>query len=159
ESGSGVNSKTFALTLDGAPSGSDCSVAGRNAFCLSPPLPNGRHSIEVVVLDWVGNRGSGSMQFDLVVERDPPAVTIQTPQTGVLVSTARLEVRGTASDDGQLASVQVGNLDANVSGGVFAATADLTEGRNLVWVLATDSFGRTGSAGTEVILDREPPMI
>ena len=158
EAGSGVDAKTFALLLDGAPV-TDCRASGHRAFCLSSPLTNGHHTVQASVSDWAGNRATASSGFDLTVDRDAPVVVIQSPQRGAVVNTPRFEVQGTVSDDGQLASVEVNEVAATLSGGSFSVPIDLTDGTNLVAVVATDSFGRTSMATSEVLLDRVPPTI
>lgn len=159
ETASGVRADTFHLLVDGADATASCRKSGHEAFCLTAPLASGTHSLTAAVADWVGNQGSGSRSFLLHVDHQAPQLTIDAPQEGAVSAQPQVEVRGAASDDGQLDGVLVQGTAAAVANGHFTALVDLVDGANTIGVMATDSFGNSTTAAVNVVLDRVPPTI
>lgn len=118
-------------------------------------------------IDYVSREGVAAERASRLVvvvepggpDTTPPAVAITHPADGTLTNQATMEVRGTATDAGPIASIVVNGTPATLAGGTFAATILLEEGFNDILVVATDNFRNQASAGVEVTLDTQPPHL
>jgi len=99
------------------------------------------------------------------IDPDAPRIHILSPERGTFAGeVATVEVRGTAIDDGAVASVTVNGVAAAVEAdGSFRATVPVTPGTNLLHAVARDAQGNTGKetravvAGKLSTLDRMVP--
>ncbi len=107
-------------------------------------LPNGSHTLGVVVTDGDGGQTALNVPFTLNLSA-PPAPTITSPANGAKISTPQLGVSGTATPgsrvqvyvDGQAAGSPV-TASAN---GNFATSITLTEGSHQLTARASNSRG------------------
>jgi hypothetical protein len=75
-----------------------------------------------------------------VLDTTPPTLTITSPADGTIVTTSSIIVTGTASDESGIANVTVnGILAAGTTS--WSANLTLTEGENMITVVATDTAG------------------
>ena len=94
-----------------------------------------------------------------------PRVHITSPELGTFAGDVdTVEVRGTASDDTLVTSVEVNGVAATVlPDGTFTATVPVVAGSNLLHAIAKDAQGNTGkqtravAAGPTLTLDRTIP--
>jgi hypothetical protein len=95
----------------------------------------------------------------LVLDREPPSVTITSPANGAFVNTPMLRVTGTVSDDGILAGVTVNGNQVVVAGTSFTADLPISEGVNEISVRAVDTTGKETLVSATVRLDTVPPVL
>lgn len=124
---------------------SNASPVTLNQFIDFADLPNGSHTLLVVVTDGDGLQSQSSMSFVLALAA-PPAPHIKVPATDSQVNQSQLTVSGTAMPG---ASVQVyvdgqpsgGPLSAGASGG-FSTRVELIEGAHQITAQASNSRGQ-----------------
>lgn len=94
-----------------------------------------------------------------VADETPPQLSITSPKEGDTFREADIEVRGTAGDDKEVATVE-----ARLNGGDWTACEgeenwridmSLSEGDNLIEARCTDAAGNTAIAGINVSLDND----
>ncbi|MFC2038478.1 Ig-like domain-containing protein [Chloroflexota bacterium] len=142
------------------------SVSGGN-FTASVTLSERTNNIAVTAYtggnegnsDFMGTSGSILVTLDTT----PPVVSVSSPVSGSLVSTATSTVSGTIDDP----CVSTANLTLNsvsqsipVAGGNFSQTVTLVSGSNTITVTATDEAGNTSPEETiTIILDTSKPEV
>lgn len=99
--------------------------------------------------------------FDTPSSQDetPPTISIASPADGALVASQHITVVGSASDDVELASLEVDGQEVPVDNGEFSTTIDLAEGATAIVVEATDAAGNPAFATVTVTLDTTPPTL
>jgi M6 family metalloprotease-like protein len=96
--------------------------------------------------------------WSFTVDTSVPIVTITSPTNDTTVSTSTIAVTGTATDDSGVTSLTVnGNSVTIESDGSFTTTVPLTNGVNIITVVATDAAGNT--ATQSVTVTYTPPSI
>ncbi len=96
------------------------------------------------------------------IDPNAPRVHITSPERGTFAgAVGTVEVKGTASDDTQVTSIEVNGVTATVQpDGTWSATVPVNAGTNLLHAIAKDAQGNTGKesravvAGPTVKLDR-----
>lgn len=159
DSGSGIDAGSLSVTLDDAELTAACTVGAGAATCPTPELSAGRHSAEATIADLAGNLATATLTFDIVLDLGPPRVTIAFPADGSLVATPAVTIEGTVTTTRSLASLTVDGQPAAIAGANFAAEIALSEGEDVLRVIATDDLDRIGSALISVILDTTPPEL
>ena len=88
----------------------------------------------------------------------PPELTIISSPNGTTVNTFNITISGTAFDESGISNVTV---DGALANGTTNWNADvvLTEGINVITVVATDYFGNTNTTSIYVTYDLTPPLI
>jgi hypothetical protein len=155
---SGVDPTSFRLLVDGA----DLTAAARATaagFTATPPtpLPEGAHTLDILVADNAGNQARSTTHFS--TDTIAPAVAIASPGNGQFVATPSVQVTGTVADASPIAGVTVNGVAAALTGRSFAATVALSEGPNVISVKATDAAGNTGAATVTVGRDTVAPTL
>jgi Glucodextranase, domain B len=153
DSGSGVDTGTLAVTLDGAVLGG-CTVGPSAATCSSPILAPGAHLLAAALRDRAGNAASASLAFEVSAL---PLIAITSPADGSFFRSASIQVTGTLG--GPVASVTVNGQAATLGPGSFTANLTLAPGANPLVAVATDAAGNQGSATIAVTLDTQPPVL
>ncbi len=126
-----------------------------NVWSFDAELEDGFHVVEIQVHDRIGNLNSTTRTVE--VDTVPPLLTILSPDDGILINVISLLVRGhtetgnTVTVDGTAVTV-----DEN---GFFNITVDLSEGRNLITIVATDAKGATITVTREVTVDTVVPQV
>ncbi|MBU4487925.1 MAG: hypothetical protein KKI13_02515 [Candidatus Omnitrophica bacterium] len=115
------------------------------------PLINGSNIIRITTRDTNGSE-SEAVTASVVLDTEPPAISITSPHDNTGTSNASVIVEGTVSDE-HLSAVDVivegvsGWTEATVNGGNFSCTVDIPiDGRRAVIVArATDTAGNTST--------------
>lgn len=141
------------LTVNGVPAAIDNSTFSAQ-ITLGGSAGN---TINVVATDQAGNSSTASTQ--VLLDAAPPQLSIVSPSNGMLTKNQLLQVTGTATDDGAIASVTVNNQTALLNNGAFTASVALIEGSNAINVVATDTAGKRATASVNAILDTTPPQL
>ena len=156
---SGVDTATLQVLVDGAPITERCTVATTEAFCAPPELPYALHTVSGEIRDRAGHPAVASLSFETRQDLLGPEVSLLTPLDGALLPDGTVQVTGTASDDGGLATLHVNGESVPVEDGTFSLTVELPEGTSLLQATAEDQTGKVGFAAAVVTVDETPPTI
>lgn len=108
------------------------------------------------VTNALGEVESSAITLTVLPETNPPAITITNPATGARWSNAIVEVRGTATDNGQVNAVRFQvNTDTNLytanGTNIWVASFPGVPGTNLFTAYAVDGFGNQSTNATRQI--------
>ena len=121
-------------------------------------LDQGANTVTVVATDRAGN--ATTVSVNLSVDSIGPDVVITEPAPLALLRGDAVTVRGRVSGEG-VRQVQVGNTVVPFDGAGEFELADvtITEGRNVITVVAEDENGNVTTASLTVLRDTTPPFI
>lgn len=164
--GSGVDISATEITIDGAPSpldGLSYEAIDNGYSCTYTPLTDlseGAHTATVTVVDYAENR-SDTASITFKIDAKSPDLAIINPPDGYFTNQTTVEVTGTAVDLGAgLNNVTVNGEEVTVSEtGEFSKTVDISEGQNIINVVATDLLGKSAEITRTVVKDTTPPNI
>lgn len=112
--------------------------------------------ISGIASDKAGNIASASV--DLNIDKTPPVISISSPATGTTVTSTRLQLTGTVSDNlSGVALVTCDGMAAVISSGTFSCNLSLRAGNNAIQVQATDQAGNVASSQITVTFNATPP--
>ncbi|WP_440951531.1 S8 family serine peptidase [Methanococcoides sp. FTZ1] len=131
----------------------DATVTG-NSYSATIDLSEGENVITVIATDIAGNVGNNTTS--IFVDTVDPEVTIDAVTTPTNVTTQT--ITGTFIDP-NLDSVTVNGVAATVAGDGYSATIDLSEGENVITVIATDIAGNVGNNTTSIFVDTVDPEV
>ena len=134
-------------------------VAAGTYQVLALPLREGRNEITAVARNTAGNTGTASVA--VVRDTTAPAVRIETPRDGAVLTSLQVDVAGLVND--LIPGTTINADDCNVTiNGVEAAVANrsflvpdllLTRGVNTLTAVARDRLGNTRSHSIEVMVE------
>lgn len=166
--GSGLNETTVVFTVNGESHAGDLSFTDheskRRATYHATGLNDGQNTITFRVTDNDGNV-SELATTTFVVSTTAPSLTVDTPTEGLITNSNRLTVTGSTtpgSDAVTIADVKVNNASVKLSGDstkTFSHEVTLTEGKNTITVVSTDSIGKATTVTRYVTLDTKAPII
>lgn len=166
--GSGLNETTVVFTVNGESHAGDLSFTDheskRRATYHATGLNDGQNTITFQVTDNDGNV-SELATTTFVVSTTAPSLTVDTPTEGLITNSNRLTVTGSTtpgSDAVTIADVKVNNASVELSGDstkIFSHEVTLTEGKNTITVVSTDSIGKATTVTRHVTLDTKAPII
>lgn len=159
--GSGVNSGTIILKVDGASVPIIVSaITNGYSFSATPAsaLSDGQHTITVNASDRDGNAAT-TATATITVDTVPPSLSVASPSNNMVTASASINVSGTTNDatsspvtiDISVNGVDAGNV--SVTGGSFTKTVTLRDGSNTITVTATDAAGQTTTVTRTVTLN------
>ncbi|QSQ26146.1 hypothetical protein JY651_14960 [Pyxidicoccus parkwayensis] len=144
------------LPLSVKVNGASATVSVRS-FSMSLSLPEGEHSLTVVVTDADGRTASTTR--DVSVDRTKPYLNVTRPtQSPVTVSEVPYTLEGEVADD-HLAGVTVQGIPVQVLAGHFSASVPLAQGETVVEVVATDAAGNREHRSVVLKVDSAPPQV
>lgn len=166
--GSGLNETTVVFTVNGESHAGDLSFTDheskRRATYHATGLNDGQNTITFRVTDNDGNV-SELATTTFVVSTTAPSLTVNTPTEGLITNGNRLTVTGSTtpgSDAVTIADVKVNNASVKLSGDrtkTFSHEVTLTEGKNTITIVSTDSIGKATTVTRHVTLDTKAPII
>lgn len=166
--GSGLNETTVVFTVNGESHAGDLSFTNheskRRATYHATGLSDGQNTITFQVTDNDGNV-SELATTTFVVSTTAPSLTVNTPTEGLITNSNRLTVTGSTipgSNAVTIADVKVNNASVKLSGDstkTFSHEVTLTEGKNTITVVSTDSIGKATTVTRHVTLDTKAPII
>lgn len=166
--GSGLNETTVVFTVNGESHAGDLSFTDheskRRATYHATGLNDGQNTITFQATDNDGNV-SELATTTFVVSTTAPSLTVDTPTEGLITNSNRLTVTGSTtpgSDAVTIADVKVNNASVELSGDstkTFSHEVTLTEGKNTITVVSTDSIGKATTVTRHVTLDTKAPII
>jgi hypothetical protein len=136
------------VTVDG----DGVSVMPDGTFEAEVALVEGDNVFAVEAMDSVGN--TASAEVTIVLDTTAPVISIDSPADGATVTEAAVTVSGTVDD--AAAMVWVNGVSAADGDGGFLAVVSLTEGDNVITVVAEDDLGNT--ATESITVTYEPPV-
>jgi hypothetical protein len=132
--------------------GDGVSVMPDGTFEAEVALVEGDNVFALEAMDSVGN--TASAEVTIVLDTTAPVISIDSPDDGATVTEAAVTVSGTVDD--AAAMVWVNGVSAEDGAGGFSAVVSLTEGDNVITVVAEDELGNTASESVTVTY--EPPV-
>lgn len=166
--GSGLNETTVVFTVNGKSHAGDLSFTDheskRRATYHATGLNDGQNTITFKVTDNDGN-ASKLATTTFVVSTAAPSLTVNTPTEGLITNSNKLTVTGfttPGSNAVTIANVKVNNASVRLSGDstkTFSHEVTLTEGKNTITVVSTDSIGKATTVTRHVTLDTNAPII
>lgn len=166
--GSGLNETTVVFTVNGESHAGDLSFTDhegkRRATYHATGLNDGQNTITFRVTDNDGNV-SELATTTFVVSTTAPSLTVNTPTEGLITNSNRLTVTGSTTPGSNavtIADVKVNNASVKLSGDrtkTFSHEVTLTEGKNTITVVSTDSIGKATTVTRHVTLDTKAPII
>lgn len=165
---SASHTNVTSLTVSGLPASLQATPGGY-VYTATLRLQEGTNVVNVLAAFGDGQMRSASAS---VIYDGPPQVLITTPQDlatlGPVSRTSPRDLSGaverpvqiTGKVNKEVVSVTVNQQPATLSGNDFTFEQFfLHEGVNLITVVATDSYGRTGSASITVSVDQTAPIV
>ncbi|NOJ76943.1 RHS repeat-associated core domain-containing protein [Myxococcus xanthus] len=144
------------LPLDVKINGVSATMMVRN-FSQSLSLPEGEHTLNLVVTDAEGR--SASTSRTVTVDRTVPSLVVTRPAASpITVSESPYLIQGTVGDT-HLAGVMVQDVPVSVVGGSFSASVPLSRGQTVVSVVASDRAGNQERRELVLNVENAPPLI
>ncbi|MHB1411784.1 MAG: beta strand repeat-containing protein [Thermoleophilia bacterium] len=114
DSGSGINSSSAAVYLDGSTTRlSGCTATATSISCPVTGLADGSHTITVSVADNAGNTGTASGSFTVAsVDTTPPSITSIEPTGTIMTDSATVQVYYTETGSGISSAASYVYLDS-----------------------------------------------
>ena len=165
DAGSGIDTASAAVTLDGA-AVTGCPVTAAGVSCPLTGLADGHHTVSVSVKDMAGNTGSASGSFD--VDTKPPGITLATAFNPV---TDNIDINAGLSDPAPGSGINASSVAVRLNGSpvsgctvsasnVSCAAGVTAPGSYSVEVDAADNAGNSASASRDlVVADTTAPVI
>ncbi len=125
----------------------------KGRFTLSVPVSGPSQTMTIKVTQVSG--ASGSSDFSVLQDREPPTITLETAPPTV-TATEWLVLRGRAEG---ATSLTVDGKPTELSSETFDTTLTLQSGRNQVELIAVDLVGNRRVDSFDVILDQDPPQL
>jgi RHS repeat-associated protein len=139
---------TAAASLDGAQFASGAEVSAE-----------GPHVLVVNAADAAGN-AAPAQAIHFTIDRTLPALSVASPSDGALLGATSVEVVASATDALGLASVSANGVAlALQADGLYHGSVPLSEGNNVVLVVARDAAGNEATATVSVARDTTPPVL
>ena len=162
---SGVKESSVVLKIDGTAIASGIvktAISNGFQYTYTPTtaLIDGTHTITVNASDNDGN-SAAQKQVTFVVDTVPPQLSVTSPANGLVTNKTTVTVSGSTNDTTtSIASVTINGVVITVSSnGSFSKTLTLSEGSNVITVIATDTVGKYTTIVRTVVLDTKAPTI
>ncbi len=92
------------------------------------------------------------------VDNIPPELTLTSPASGTITRDSAVTVSGTVTDQSAL-TLQVNGVTIPVTDSSFSVPVSLSEGTNVITVVATDVYNNISTKTLTVIKDSTPPIL
>lgn len=161
---SGVDAASITVSVDGGAAISDftkTAVTGGYQCTYTPTtaLADGAHTITVNAADNDGNLADVAT-VNIKVDTVPPTLNLTSPTDGLITNQSTVTVAGTTNDvTSSPVTLTVNGETVTVNAdGSFSTTVSLTEGENVITVVATDAAGKSSTVTRTVTLDTGMPV-
>ncbi len=144
-----VEATISVVYIDGAP-----LETNKGAFSRVVRLDEGFNTIRIQAWDAAGN--PGDTHVVVIVDTDPPSLSVTAPAYGALVTTTTVSVSGSWTGE---ATVTVDGVPVLSSEGIIDERVSLLEGENEIEVIAVDSAGNRQEYRILVFRDTVPPAL
>jgi RHS repeat-associated protein len=146
------------ITLNGVKVIIDKNFVGTTPIVRDVNLVSGNNSL---VVDVRGTTGTTITVEVTATDKNAPVLTITSPQQNLVTNAATIAVTGTSQDTGPT-TVKVNGIAAIMSGAgntQFSATVALTEGINVIAIVAKDLAGNHTDSTRTVTRDTQAPTL
>lgn len=174
DAGSGIDTGTVQVLLDGLDVTAGCTVGAAQTTCVPAALGAGPHTVAASVADLEGNVGGGSLAFELILtppDLTSPTVEIVAPAVPTVPEAVPVSLELAYGDDGS--GIDPASLSVLVDGGDVGPSCQrnaaqatcplgvLALGPHTVEVEIADLAGNPGvaSGGFEVVAETFPPLL
>lgn len=171
DSGSGVDTASVAVTLDGSIATTSFTVGATSAtYTPTTDLTPGTHSWTVSVADRAGNRKEATASF-VVPTPDTTAPTVSLiPADGSTVATATITLHALYTDTGSGVNVAqitaefdgasvTGQLQVGAGQATYTPSAPVADGLHVFAIRVPDNSGNVATASTSVRVDTAAPLL
>lgn len=161
---SGINPETISFKLNNSlvESSSISKTPIDNGYkCeyASSELMNGTQTCIFNVSDNDGNRAD-ELTTTFIVDTTGPSLTVEEPAGDLITNKNTVVVSGRVDDITKSVTLTINDVPVDVgSGGEFAYEYSLTEGANIITVIAKDPLNNVSKIIRNVTLDTKPPVI
>lgn len=154
-SGSGVDPDSLRFASGTTAVAMDCEIELDLATCTpQAAFVDGAHTLDAMIANAQRQR-SKSAQLQFTIDTVAPRIEIVAPSEGLLTNQPQLTVSGRLSEPATLAlNGEPVTVGADLA---FSAGVTLTEGTNLLQLVAVDRAGNSGQAVLSVVLDTIAP--
>lgn len=132
-----------AVTVNGNP-----ATLSEGAFSAQLNLEEGMNGVVVVAVDSTGKRSFAAAA--VILDTQPPALTIESPQPGALTNQDSIQLSGRASDINGIDRVEIAGTPVLLEDGRFSQLLPLQDGTNSFAILSIDSAGNSATAEVAV---------
>lgn len=161
---SGVDAASITVSVDNGAAISDftkTAIEGGYQCTYTPTtaLADGAHTITVNAADNDGNLADVAT-VNIKVDTVPPTLNLTSPTDGLITNQSTVTVAGTTNDvTSSPVTLTVNGETVTVNAdGSFSTTVSLTEGENIITVVATDAAGKSSTVTRTVTLDTGMPV-
>lgn len=168
--GSGVNSNSITVTIDGVLAASSTisktAISGGYSVTYTPAsaLSEGSHTITINASDNDGNAATAA-STTYTIDTVPPTLNISSPTDGLITNDTTITVKGTTNDataTPTTVTVTVNGTETTAtvdSAGIFSKTIALAEGSNTIVITTVDAAGQETTVIRTVTLDTTIPTV
>ncbi len=157
---------TFTATDNIAVSGYCITETNSSTGCswsaTAPKIYNfttaGNKTLYAWAKDNVGNI-STTQSVSVIVDIAGPILALSTLADGAITNNATLNISGTVSDSGGVASLKVNNTTATITNGTFSYAVTMQAGANTITTVAADILGNTTTDTRSITLDITAPIL
>src|SRR6266568_2018178 len=137
--------------------GQPASMSGTSFTATVPLAAEGNNVIHIVATDAAGHSTDSSRT--VIHDTQPPVLTLTSPADGLITKDTTATVSGTVTDLTAV-TVNVNGIPLPVdSTGAFHGAVALSEGSNILTIVATDAAGNATTDTRAVTLDTHPPAL
>ena len=137
---------SVSITLNGQPYVSGTAIS-----------TDGYYVLAVSASDTYGNSAQAAVSF--AIDKAPPAITVSTPADNAMVNATPATLSGYVMDANPETLTINGNPVGSPGQSSFSAQVPLTEGADVIALVATDRAGNVGSLTWHVTLKTTPPTV
>lgn len=165
DSESGVDESTISIKFDNGSvitSGITKNKSGNKISCSYTPssaIGEGVHTVYYNAKDNDGN-AADQKSVSFTIDTVAPNLNVSTPTDGLVTNEQTITLVGTVSDiTSGLASLTINGQSITVSDGSFSVPYTLTQGVNVLTIVATDNAGKKTTIVRNVTLNTIAPVI
>lgn len=162
---SGVDPSTITIKIDSTTikDGITKTANGKGYTCSYTPataLADGSHTFTVNASDFDGNAATAK-SATITIDTVAPTLNVTAPTEGEITNSASVTVKGTTNDTTTSpVTLKINGTAVDVgSDGSFTHTVALTEGNNVITIVATDGAGKSTTVTRTVVMNTSAPVI
>lgn len=156
-SGAAEANSTVKISVAGAVIGTLTADAQGSFTLADVTLAEGANSFTATAADAAGNESLPSAPLNIVLDTQPPVITVASPSESQFFSAPQVSVKG--SIDEAVASLTINGQTATMNSTDFDHPLTLTPGLNSITLAATDLAGNSATKTVLVTLDSTPPVV
>jgi hypothetical protein len=162
---SGVDPSTIKIKIDSTTISdgiTKTAITGgyRCTYTPTAALKDGSHTYTVSASDYDGN-AADTKSATFTIDTVAPTLNVTTPADGYITNKSTVTVAGTTNDaTTSPVTLKINGTTVNVgSDGSFSHTVSLSEGANIITIVATDGAGKSTTVTRNVMMNTNAPVI